>query len=45
MIFSSDEISFEEVCNAVNTVKKGKASDVDNIPADILCNRTCFIFA
>ena len=27
--------SIEEVCNAVNTVKKGKASGVDNIPADV----------
>ena len=31
----TEEISIEEVCNAANTVKKGKASGVDNIPADV----------
>ena len=31
----TEEISIEEVCNAVNTVKEGKASGVDNIPADV----------
>ena len=38
-----EEISIEEVCNAVNTVKEGKASGVDNIPADVFCNRTCVL--
>lgn len=31
----TEDISIGEVCNAVNTVKKGKASGVDNIPADV----------
>jgi hypothetical protein len=31
----TEQISIEEVCNAVNTVKMGKASGVDNIPADV----------
>jgi hypothetical protein len=39
----TEEISIEEVCNAVNTVKKDKASGVDNIPADVFCNRTCVL--
>ena len=40
----TDEISFEEVVNAVNMVKMGKASGIDNIPADVLCNQSCVIF-
>jgi len=40
----TEDISVEEVCNAINTVKKGKASGVDNIPADVFCNRTCVLF-
>jgi hypothetical protein len=39
----TEEISIEEVCNAVNAVKKDKASGVDNIPADVFCNRTCVL--
>jgi hypothetical protein len=31
----TEQISIEEVCNAVNTVKMGNASGVDNIPADV----------
>jgi phage tail protein X len=40
----AEEISVEEVCNAVNTVKKGKASGVDNIQVDVFCNQTCVLF-
>jgi hypothetical protein len=40
----TEEISVKEVCNAVNTVKKGKASGVDNIQADVSCNQTCVLF-
>ena len=40
----TEEISVEEVCNAVNTVKKSKASGVDNIQADVFCNQTCVLF-
>ena len=39
----TEEISIEEVCNVINTVKQGKASGVDNIPADLFCNRTCVL--
>ena len=31
----TEKMSIEEVCNAVNTVKKGKASGVDYIPSDV----------
>jgi hypothetical protein len=31
----TEEISVEEECNDVNTVKKSKASGVDNITADV----------
>ena len=34
-VLLTEEISIEEVCNAINTVEKGKASGVDNIPADV----------
>jgi hypothetical protein len=34
-VLLTEEISIEEVCNAINTVKKGKASGVDYIPADV----------
>ena len=40
----TEEISIEEVCNVVNTVKKGEASGVDNIQADVFCNQTCVLF-
>jgi hypothetical protein len=39
-VLLTEEISIEEVCNAVNTVKKDKASGVNNVPADVFCNRT-----
>ncbi|CAG2189561.1 unnamed protein product [Mytilus edulis] len=40
----TEEISFEEVFNVVCKSKRGKASGVDNIPADVLCNQNCIIF-
>ena len=40
----TDFFLFEEVFNTIYKSKRGKASGVDNVPVDVLCNQNCIIF-